>query len=404
MLFSILGILAQTPGIKFVCSGSAEPYGCDPAYSITWSILDLSGNNVSSVGSMSGNYTTLDYELIGSGNDYVHISINTSGKYIVHASRYNIFGFRESSFDQDVSIDVDQPQVSISNLSSSCVRTVSVTNVQEGVSYTWNNGTTPGSTTTTRPFSGSTGTVFVSATQICGSQTSTITNYKTFTLPVSNNSSMSVTGTSSGNCSGGSSNKVFSVTATACAPFTSWAWSISNGSEIGGNYCCDAGTNSSNRTFSTSASGNIYVTITGTNPNGIQLSGYYTVSCFQGGTYGLQVSNDRKNVKGKSLYNTIISSENPDIVLNNPNSNVTVLSSTFIYPNPSNEEFTISGLEGIDEVRFTNVQGQVLQTRKITDGASQQNLKVAQYPNGLYFVQLKNTTGDTRIEKVQVNH
>ncbi len=51
-----------------------------------------------------------------------------------------------------------------------------------------------------------------------------------------------------------------------------------------------------------------------------------------------------------------------------------------------------------------NAQGQILQTHKITDGIEQQALKVAQYPNGLYFVQLQNTLGELRVEKIQVSH
>lgn len=73
---------AQTPGIKFVCSGSAEPYSCDPTYSITWSILDLNGNNMSYVGSISNAYGgslsfSFDTPLVGTSNESVKIAISS---------------------------------------------------------------------------------------------------------------------------------------------------------------------------------------------------------------------------------------------------------------------------------------------------------------------------------------
>ena len=393
----------------FECNNVAYSYTAESCLFLSWSLLDLNGNPVPSAGSItstSGDVMTFDQDYTydagtnssGTGQYFgagtVLITINTPGEYVIHATRHRYYAFVADPYNQQVCTIVKKPSVTIGAQGSNCTRNVSITSPQAGVTYNWNNGTSGNNTSFSSNYSIAyvVGTV---TTSNCGTVSSPYSDVVSIPAP---DNSLAVTGSSSF-CK---SYQTFH--ASTCAPVNSsdWSWNVSPSSGVSSLSSSNQSTTGCDRFFQFTQSG--YYTIYCSNGS---LNGQFQVyvnNCFQGGTYGLQVSNDGKNVKGKSLDNTIIGSENPDIVLINPNSNVTVLSSTFIYPNPSNEEFTISGLEGIDEVRFISVQGQVLQTHKITDGATQQNLKVAQYPNGLYFVQLKNTTGDTRIEKVQVNH
>ena len=348
----------------------------------------------------AGAYITgTDGTSLNSGQSYdghkynvVLITFNSEGTYVQGESFDLLWGnfvYNDNLTNWDLyTPTVNKPVITFNGFNG-CSRNVSVPS-QTGVSFNWSNG----STGTNATYSGNWAyPASVTATSICNQSS----NSDLLTLQSAPNT-LTVTGSSSF-CK---SYQTFSASTCSSVNSSGWSRNVSPSSGVSSLTSSNQSATGCDRLFQFTQSG--YYTIYCSNGS---LNGQFQVyvnNCFQGGTYGLQVSNDGKKVKGKNLDNTIIGSENPDIVLNNPNSNVTVLSSTFIYPNPSNEEFTISGLEGIDEVRFINVQGQVLQTHKITNGDSQQNLKVAQYPKGLYFVQLKNTTGETRIEKVQVNH
>lgn len=78
-------------------------------------------------------------------------------------------------------------------------------------------------------------------------------------------------------------------------------------------------------------------------------------------------------------------------------------SDIFIYPNPANTEITISSNNALENLvyRVYNQQGQFLYSGKLSIGNA---IKVADLPNGLYFIEAINDNGIIIKEKFIVNH
>jgi hypothetical protein len=58
-----------------------------------------------------------------------------------------------------------------------------------------------------------------------------------------------------------------------------------------------------------------------------------------------------------------------------------------VFPNPAADQIKVSGLQGKETLRFYNINGQLLFTRKVT---SETNIPVGHLPSGMYFVKMNN--------------
>jgi hypothetical protein len=84
---------------------------------------------------------------------------------------------------------------------------------------------------------------------------------------------------------------------------------------------------------------------------------------------------------------------------NNPSNNL------IIFPNPSSSEITISGIKFMDgdEIILIDVLGKIIFSKKITAPASNFQLLISNFSNGIYFLQLKTKDGMLS-KKVMVQH
>jgi len=57
-----------------------------------------------------------------------------------------------------------------------------------------------------------------------------------------------------------------------------------------------------------------------------------------------------------------------------------------VFPNPAADQIKVSNLQGKETLRFYNISGQLLFTRKTTSGT--ENISVGHLPSGMYFVKM----------------
>lgn len=71
-----------------------------------------------------------------------------------------------------------------------------------------------------------------------------------------------------------------------------------------------------------------------------------------------------------------------------------------IYPNPTNQYFTIETIEIPKSIQLFNAVGQLVYT--ITPTQKTEVIDVAQQPKGLYFVQIQNQKDEILLKKIVV--
>lgn len=76
-----------------------------------------------------------------------------------------------------------------------------------------------------------------------------------------------------------------------------------------------------------------------------------------------------------------------------------MLSDVRIYPNPAKGNITIQASEALSEVKLYNLAGQQMETYTLADGSKMQ-LLVADYANGVYYIQAKSASGKQLRRKV----
>ncbi len=72
-----------------------------------------------------------------------------------------------------------------------------------------------------------------------------------------------------------------------------------------------------------------------------------------------------------------------------------------IYPNPTNQNFTIKATEIPKVIKLFNANGQLVLQTKPTQSITQ--IQVSQLPKGLCFVQIQQQNGESMLRKVVVH-
>jgi hypothetical protein len=391
-------------GSTSICDGSSNTYSITAvpgATSYTWTLP----------GGWSGTSTT---------NSINTTANTTSGNITVAAN--NSCG---NSSPQTLVITVNTTPTTpttISGLTTICdgtSNTYSITAVPGATSYTW---TLPGGwsgTSTTNSInttaSATSGNITVTADNTCGSSSPQ-------TLAITVNTAPATPGTISGSASicDGSSN-TYSITAVPGA--TSYIWTLPGG------WSGTSTTNSINTTASgtsgnitvaadntcgTSSSQTLVVTVNPLPTVNFNYSGQDTV-CINhslqilnggtpvGGTYsgtGVTGTNFDPNAAGLGTHNITYSYTDANLCSNTDIITITVIGCTgidpsganeiVVYPNPFTNSISLSGIEGITEVKLYNALGEILSNWIITEGnniINTENLR-----SGIYFLTIGTTT------------
>ena len=125
------------------------------------------------------------------------------------------------------------------------------------------------------------------------------------------------------------------------------------------------------------------------------------------------LTDKNKNSKVSSIYyHGAVYGNNNLILVDSSSINILEVSTNaiknngkiIISPNPSNDFLLVDGLVNVISLRLINLHGQILQTYSISAGSIQQKLDVAQYTNGLYYLQMVKNNGEIKTEKITVSH
>lgn len=116
----------------------------------------------------------------------------------------------------------------------------------------------------------------------------------------------------------------------------------------------------------------------------------------QDGIVDIILENDSTNVKDTATFKITVWNRRLNIERIDEN----VLN---VYPNPSSDQFLVSTSHAIETIDIVDLNGKVLQTRKLNDGSRSAEIKTDLIPTGLYLVRVKTNTGQVTTKKITIN-
>ncbi len=316
---------------------------------------------------------------------------STLSQYRLEWTNFNFFGGNVGGGHRDFDVvaltSLAQPSIAPiagNPLDANCNIVIGVTNPQQGVNYSWNNGG-GGATGTTNAIQATYSSLSVAA--ICTASSCALPSVAStpgvpptgFPPPV-----ISLVANNNNVCVG----QQVAVTASAVEGCfgTSWEWFSDGGYQF----------------FFTNSSG-----VSSTAYYAFNAPGAYTITA-----KGTNFVPGSQPTESNSVVINVVPA-NPDCSIFELKSNTGGVSlkgqkaakgDVILFPNPVSDILRLDQLQDYNNLRVVDQYGKVLNTQPIVEGETQKSLNVSQFTNGLYFIQFTNKTGEVTTEKFQVIH